>query len=86
MPDVLTGSFKAAEPHAGAEQTLAPPHVAGCHLQLSQALGFRVVHFEFHRLLHVGLQEFFQQVALLILEAHTDIDDSHGAETNTFCV
>lgn len=76
MPDVLIGSFKAAEAHAGAEQTLATPHVAGRHLQLPRALGFGVVHFQFDRLLHVGLQEVFQQVALFILEAHdSDMDD-----------
>lgn len=76
MPDVLIGSFKAAEAHAGAEQTLATPHVAGRHLQLPRALGLGVVHFQFDRLLHVGLQEVFQQVALFILEAHdSDMDD-----------
>lgn len=81
MPDVLIGSFKAAETHASAQQTLATPHVAGGHLQLPHALGFGVVHFQFHRLLHVGLQEVFQQAALFILEARDKVMDDSGGCT-----
>jgi len=67
MPHILIGSLEAAEADAGAQQTLATPHVAGRHLKLPHTLGFWAVHFEFDRFLHVGLQEVFQQVAFFIL-------------------
>ena len=68
MPNILIGSFKAAEADASAKQTLTAPHVTGCHLQFPHPLGFGVVHLKFDRFLHIGFKEVFQQVAFLILE------------------
>ena len=67
MPDVLIGPLKAAEAHAGPEQTLPPPHVVGHHLQLPHPLGLHAVQLQLDRFLHIGLQKVFQQVTLLIL-------------------
>lgn len=67
MPYVLIGSFKAAESDTSTQQTLPSPHVAGCDLQLPHPLGFRVVHFKFDRLFHIGFQEVSQQVTFFIL-------------------
>lgn len=67
MPYVLTGSFKAAEADTSTQQTLSPPHVTGCNLQLPHPLGFRVVHFKFDCFFHIGFQEVFQQVTFFIL-------------------
>lgn len=76
MPDVLIGSFKAAEADTGTKQTLTAPHVTGCHLQFPHPLGFRVVHFKFYGFLHIGFQKVFQQVAFFILETQRDMDEA----------
>lgn len=68
MPHVLIGSFKAAETDTSTQQTLTPPHVTGCYLQLPHPLGFRVVHFKFDRFFHISFQEVFQQVTFFILQ------------------
>lgn len=67
MPYVLIGSFKAAEADTSTQQTLPPPHVTGCNLQLPHPLGFRVVHFKSDCFFHIGFQEVFQQVTFFIL-------------------
>lgn len=67
VPDVLIGSFKAAKSDASTQQTLTPPHVAGCHLQLPHALRFWVVNFNSDRFLHIGFQEVPQQITFFTL-------------------
>lgn len=54
MPNVLVGSFEAAEADAGAQQTLTPPHVTGYHLQFPHPLAFWVEYFKFDCFLHIG--------------------------------
>ena len=83
MPNVLIGSFKAAEADASTQQALTTPHVTGCHLQFPHPLGFGVVHLKFDRFLHIGFEEVFQQVTFFILEKQRNMDDSScdSAET-----
>lgn len=82
MPNILIGSFKAAEADTSAQQTLTTPHVTGYHLQLPHPLGFRVVHFKFDRFLHICFQEVFQQVTFFILERERNMDYSSCDSTD----
>lgn len=67
MPDVLIGSLIAAEANTGPQQALAPPHVTGHHLQLTNPQCFGAVHLHLHQPLHVGFQNLLQMLVLLIL-------------------
>lgn len=67
MPDILVGSFEAAESNADPQQTLTAPHVAGCDCGFPELQSFTAVHQHLHRLLHVGLQQVLQRVVVLVL-------------------
>lgn len=55
MPDVLVCSLVAAEAHAGSEQALSAPQVAGHHKQVTHLHAFDAVHLHFHQVANVDL-------------------------------
>lgn len=68
MPHVLISSLKAAEPDGDAEQSLAPPQVAGSDGGFPQLQRLGGVNQHLHWFLHTGLQQVFQGVVVLVLQ------------------
>lgn len=64
MPDVLIGSFEAAEADADPQKPLAPPRVARRDGGLPHGLRLAVVQQHLDGQLHVGFQQLLQRVVV----------------------
>lgn len=67
VPNVLIGSFEAAEADADPQEALAPPHVAGRHRDLPHVQRLAAVHLHLDGPLHVQLQQLFEVVVVFVL-------------------
>lgn len=73
MPNILIGSFKAAEANAEPQKALAAPRVAGRDGCLPDSLRPAVVQQHLDRPLHVHSQQLFQGVVVpVLLQTHVN--------------
>lgn len=79
MPDVLIGSFEAAEADADTQKALASPHVARGDGGLPQLQCLAAIHQHLHRLLHVSLQEVLQRVVVFVLHFTKGVRQTCGS-------
>lgn len=90
MPDILIGSLVTAESDTGTQKALAAPHVTGNHFQLSNPQGFRAIDLQFDWFLHIGFEQVFECVILLVLGESRVFYEEHlnhlHAHNNCICV